>query len=90
MATFSIWTHPATNQTRVYINGLVGQGHGSKVWIEKKEKDQFGFDYDIKARVAAGSYTKPSTLEDAAEKAIFEKNCGKPVFSFDDVLKLDL
>lgn len=71
MATFKIWTHPTTQQVRVYVSGLVGQ-KSAKVWVESCPADEFGFEYTINARIPEGVYTNRGALINDAEEAIFK------------------
>ena len=86
MATFKSWTHPTTGEVRIYITGLLGQ-KSSKVFVFAQPADSFGFEYDIRAQVPEGVYTKRADLVNAAEEAIFDA-CGSRVKTFDAVLTL--
>lgn len=70
MATFKSWTHPATGEVRIYISGLVGQ-RSAKVFVVGQSADEFGFEYDIRAQIPEGVYTKKADLVNEAESAIF-------------------
>lgn len=84
MATFSIWTHPATGQQRVYINGVFGN---TKVWIEACDADSFGFEYTIKARNDNRNRSELENDINHAERLINEA-AGAQIKTFEEVLKL--
>ena len=47
--TLKTWTHPATGEVRIYLQGVIGQ-RGAKVWIAQQAADAFGSDWFIQAR----------------------------------------
>lgn len=86
MATFKSWTHPTTGEVRIYISGLLGQ-KSSKVFVVAQPADSFGFEYDIRAQIPDGVYTKRADLVNEAERAIFDA-CGTRAKTFNEVLTL--
>jgi hypothetical protein len=86
MANFKLWTHPTTGEVRIYITNLYNQ-KSSKVFVVAKPTDSFGFEYEIRAQIPEGVYTRKSDLEDEAEKEIFAA-CGCRTLKFEDVKNL--
>tara|TARA_B100000676_G_C17596246_1_gene589666 strand:+ start:89 stop:619 length:531 start_codon:yes stop_codon:yes gene_type:complete len=74
---FSVWKHPKTEQTRIYING---QNHIAKVWIEQCEPEPIaksvglGQDFKIKtdSRDIHEFETNHSTIGDAKYEVFVE------------------
>lgn len=83
MSQFSTWTHPTTGQVRVYISGF----GATKVWAEQCEKDQFGFDYTIRAVNQMRNRSELGNIINDAERAIFEAAQSR-IKDFDSVVGL--
>lgn len=85
MITLKSWTHPKTNETRLYVGGI---GAGSaKIWIERAEQDQFGCDFDIKIRSDFHTGGEKANLVDYAEKEIYAA-LGGVTLKFDEIATL--
>lgn len=83
MTTLSTWTHPATGQVRIYLNGF----GSTKVWVEQTPVDQFKSDFAIKAVNSNKTGGERANILNDAERAINEL-AGKRVNLFADVLAL--
>lgn len=65
MTTFKLWKHPKTGESRIYINGLVGQ-NGAKVWVERYPCGLV----NMQVKVYADWNMSKAPLKDAAYDAI--------------------
>lgn len=83
MNTFSTWTHPATGQVRVYLNGF----GSSKVWVEQCAVDAFGSDFIIRAVNSNRNRSELGNICNDAERAL-NTAAAKRVNLFADVLAL--
>ncbi len=75
ISTLSIWTHPKTNETRVYCNSNFQET--AKVWLVKSENEKFEvcsrggrYDFDHSALVALGVTNQHDFAGYCAEMAI--------------------
>lgn len=83
MTTFKVWTSPKNGQQRIYISGF----GATQVWVERCEKNVFGFDYTIRAFNENRTTSELANLTNEAERAIFE-SAGEVVKDFDKVKDL--
>lgn len=74
----SLWKHPRTGETRLYIEGV---GNALKVWLVQSPPDAFGGDFeiqsngeagDIPSRFRSGTADRIAALWNVAEKALAE------------------
>ncbi len=83
---FSIWTHPETGQTRVYVSNLAGQG-SAKVWIEQQQADSFGDELNVRVTGQFLNRSEKDNLKNDVERVLTER-AGRRVKAWADLLAL--
>jgi len=83
----SLNTWEKTGKTRVYVNGLIGQGYGDKVWFERQPEDCFGCDWTVKVNTVS-STSMNIDLEEKAANIIGSTTDECCEISFDKIIEM--